>query len=148
MRSLPQKCDGFNVYLKTMEMKPDLICITETWLSEQNSCEIFNLDGYHHLLVASRKTQGGGLGLYVKETFCYRVEKNLTANNLQTIGVAVQLKTFKLLNSCVYNPPNAGIFQIFEMLAHYRDELIVPPESHQIICDDFNVSLIQNGTKR
>ena len=55
MRLLPRNFDEFNVYLNTVELKPDLVCITETWLSEQNSSEIFNLDGYHPLLVVSRK---------------------------------------------------------------------------------------------
>ena len=59
MRSLPRNFDEFDVYLNTTELKPDLICITETWLSEQNSCEIFKLDGYHPLLVASRKKTRG-----------------------------------------------------------------------------------------
>ena len=107
MRSLPQNFDEFNVFLNTMELKPDLICITETWLSEQNSCEVFKLDGYHPFLVASRKKRGGGVGLYAKETFCYRVEKKPTTNNLQIISVSVQLKKSKLLISCVYIPPNA-----------------------------------------
>ena len=89
--------DEFNVYLNTVELKPDLVCFTETWLSEQILCEIFNLDGYHPLLVASRKKRGGGVGLYVKETFCYRVEKKLTTNNLQIVSVSVQLKESKLL---------------------------------------------------
>ena len=58
MRSLPRNFDEFNVYLNTVELKPDLVCITETWLSEQNSGKIFNLDGYYPLLVASiRKTR-------------------------------------------------------------------------------------------
>ena len=55
----------------------------------------------HPLLVDSRKKRGGGVGLYAKETFCYRVEKKLTTNNLQIISVSVQLKKSKLLISCV-----------------------------------------------
>ena len=148
MRSLRRIFDEFNVYLNTMELKPDLICITEIWLSEQNSCEMFELDGYHPLLVASRKKRGGGVGLYVKETFCYRVEKKLTTNNLHIISVSVQLKKSKLLISCVYIPPNATTFETFEILDQYLDELVVPPETHQIICGDFNVNMIQNGIKQ
>ena len=100
MRSLPRNFDEFNVYLNTVELKTDLICITETWLSEQNCCDIVNLGGYHPFLVASTKKREG-VGLYVKETFCYPVEKKLTTNNLQIISIAVQLKKSKLLISCI-----------------------------------------------
>ena len=131
-----------------MELKPDLICITETWLSEHNSCEIFNLDCYHLLLVASRKKQGGGVCLYVKENICYRVEKKITTNNLQIISVAVQLKKSKLLISCVYIPPNATNFETFEILDQYLDELVGLPEAHQIICGEFNVNFAQNRIKQ
>ena len=74
MKSKPRNFDEYNVYLNTVELKPDFIYITEARLSEQNSCEIFNLDGYPPLLVASRKKCGRGVGLYVKKNFCYRVE--------------------------------------------------------------------------
>ena len=124
MRSLPRNFDEFNVYLNTVELKPDLVCITKIWFSEQSSCEIFNLDSYQRLLVASRKKRGEGVGLYVKETVCYRVEKKLTAKNLQIISVSVQLKKSKLLISCVYIPPNATTFETFEILDQYLDELV------------------------
>ena len=55
MISKPRNFDEYNVYLNTVELKPDFIYFTETRLSEQNSGEIFNLDGYHPLSVASRK---------------------------------------------------------------------------------------------
>ena len=148
MRLLPQTFDEFNVYLNTVELKPDLVCITETWLPEQNSSEIFNLDGYHPLLVVSRKKRGGGAGLYVKETFCYRVERKLTTNNLQIISVSVQLKKSKLLISFVYIPPNATTFETFQIIDNYLDELVVPPETHQVICGCFNNNMIQNGIKQ
>ena len=45
MRLMLRKFDEFNVYLKTVELNPYLFCITEDWISEQNSCEIFNFDG-------------------------------------------------------------------------------------------------------
>ena len=56
MRSLPRNF-YFNGYLNTVELKTDLICITETWLSEPNSCEIVNLGGYNPLFVASTKNE-------------------------------------------------------------------------------------------
>ena len=76
------------------------------------------------------------------------MEKKLTTNNLQIISVSVQLKKSKLLISCVYIPPNDTTFETFEILDQYLDELVVPPETHQIICGDFNVNMIQNGIKR
>ena len=67
MKSKPRNFDEYNVYLNTVELKPDFIYITEARLSEQNSCETFNLDGYHPLLVASRKKWRRGVGFYVKK---------------------------------------------------------------------------------
>ena len=132
-----------------MELNPYLFCITEDWISEQNSCEIFNLDGQHPLFVASRnKTRRR------RRSLCERNRllpsgKELTTNNPQIISVSVQLKKFKLLISCVYIPPNATTFETFEILDQYLDEIIVPPETHQVICGDFNVdNMIEKGTKQ
>ena len=60
----------------------------------------------------------------------------------------MQLKKSKLLISCVYIPPNATTYETFEILDQYLDELVVPPETHQIICGDFNVNMIQSGIKQ
>ena len=52
MRSLPRNFDEFNAYLNTVDLKPDWICLTENWLSEQKSTEIFYLGGYHPLFMS------------------------------------------------------------------------------------------------
>ena len=76
------------------------------------------------------------------------MEKKLATNNLQIISVSVQLKKSKLLISCLYIPPNATTFETFEILDQYLDELVVQPETHQVICGDFNVNMIQKGIKQ
>ena len=38
-------------------------------------------------------------------------------------------------------------FETFEILDQYLG-IVVPPETHQIICGNFNVNLIQNGIKQ
>ena len=60
----------------------------------------------------------------------------------------MQLKKSKIIILCVYNPPNATKFETFEILDQYLDELVVPPDVHQIIFGDFNVNSIQNGIKQ
>ena len=109
MRSLPRNFDELHIYLNTVELKPNLISITEIWFSEQRYCEIFS----------SVEKKIRGVDLYVKEDFCYRVEKSLTKNNLQIISVALQLKKSKLLISCAYIPHNATTFETFEILDQY-----------------------------
>jgi hypothetical protein len=65
-------------FLNSYSCSPDIVCLQETWKIFDSA--FFILPGYSPLHVLSRENrQGGGVGLYIKNGFEYRIlnEKSL-----------------------------------------------------------------------
>ena len=107
---------------------------------------VIKLDGSYPLLKGSRKKGGGGVGHYVDKTSNFILKKLIT-KKLQILTVALQMKANEILMNCVYSPPNATAFETFDIIEQYLDEILVLPETLQILWGDFNVNLIQKRTQ-
>ena len=67
--------DQLKILLKTFERKPEILIITETWLTENDPLDRFELDDYQPVESKLRecfKRRSGGVAFYVKEGIRYR----------------------------------------------------------------------------
>lgn len=71
VQSLPAKFDDLNLMISLLLTKnsaPDIICLQEIW--KFPDIVDFKIIGYHSLLYKQRSnSQGGGIGIYVRENF-------------------------------------------------------------------------------
>ena len=87
---------------------PDIICIQETWQLGDES--LYNLQGYQKrcFKLRSSSTQGGGVGIYVKNLLPFKVLPNLSVfidKVVETIFVEIFLpKNKKIIVGSVYRP--------------------------------------------
>ena len=58
IKSLRNHHDHLKVLIETMESKPALVALCETWLSDNDTKDLYQLDGYLNLVVSNRSTQG------------------------------------------------------------------------------------------
>ena len=65
IRSLPNKIDEVRIIMN--EQHFDILAISETWLSDHIHSEIVHISGYH-LYRNDRRSHGGGVLLYIKDT--------------------------------------------------------------------------------
>lgn len=86
-RSLFNKIDDLKI--RVNELKPDLICITETWFDYTTSDASISIPGFD-ILRQDRDSRGGGVAIYHKS--CYRVS-----------FVSSTLRQLQIKYSCLFN---------------------------------------------
>ena len=54
-RSVSKNLDEFEVYINSMPQKPEVVCLTETWLNPSYNNKCFSLNGYQTIIATNRK---------------------------------------------------------------------------------------------
>ena len=149
IRSLPRNFEEFELEIEQLAQRPDIICLTETWLKNISDNDIFQIQGYEPLYSCARIKRGGGIGIYVNTGSDHRIIKQKKDNNIQILSVLIKPQiNQKLVVTCVYIPPNSLNNATFESLQNYLHGLTLGPETDHIVCGDFNVNFLLNSTKR
>ena len=148
IRSLTKNFDELTLEIASLKEKPIAICLTETWLKDEFSSNIFHIDGYDELVTSNREKRGGGVAIFVQNKFNVKIRGSLNLNNIQAVSVYFSIGTKKLSMTCVYIPPNATTIATFDVLSTYLEQHISDPQSLHVLCGDFNVSFLSKGNKK
>ena len=122
--------------------KPDIICITETWLDDSILNNELFIDNYN-IIRHDRDRHGGGVMFFVINYISY----NLVSSgplDLELIVISVKLCSSKVCIALFYRPPNASgsIFDnVLTSLCTYVDVSLF---SNFILLGDFNVNYLNN----
>ena len=104
-RSLTQwKLEELSVYVNIH--KPDLICLTETWLDsakEDAKC----IDGYKNFWCHRKHRIGGGVGILTSEKLTVTQLTSHTTSTFSAVWILLHLLNVPVIIGCVYHPPNA-----------------------------------------
>ena len=66
IRSLTKNFDELTLEIASLKEKPIAICLTETWLEDKFSSNIFHIDGYDEMVTSNREKRGGGVAIFVQ----------------------------------------------------------------------------------
>ena len=69
--------------LSSLEISFDLIGISETWIPEGN--DLIQMENYKFLCNGRKNRKGGGIGIYIKEEFNYKIRKYLSIYDEDTM---------------------------------------------------------------
>ena len=61
VRSLKKNLDKFEALTLGLSSPPSVLCLSETWLSENDDPKLFLLHGYSQYLAKCRPSRGGGM---------------------------------------------------------------------------------------
>ena len=148
IKSIPKNIDEFQVSLTQLSYLPSVICCTETWLSPNQSFNIFKIKEYQPLIESSRKRRGGGVCLYIKFGINFEIIKRTSCNNIHLLSVKVTNEKLKnTIITCVYIPPSAGKTQTLLILQKVLDDTIVAPSTHHLLCGDFNINVLRKSKR-
>ena len=111
-RSIMNKLTAFEECV--MEYEPDVIGITESWTTQVHLPSEIQLDGYtcyRRDRADDVGTRGGGILLYMRETFCHRERNDISVNNSTEalwceIIVDVKKKDSVIIGVCYDSPSN------------------------------------------
>ena len=92
-QSLRSKFDEFRCFMAVQ--KPDIVCITETWVSEVfygDRLQDFELQGYNMFSCCRELRQGGGVFIYVNSLYCTaRVDDPFKTKEVESIWIDVKI---------------------------------------------------------
>ena len=145
-RSLRKNFYNIQNYLKQLNIKFDVIAITETWLFSLEH-DNFQIEGYNSNFVSRDEKRGGGVCIYVNNKFKYKVIDSLSLStginsNCSVDSLFIEIDNCKNKNiiiGCIYNPPNNNVMQFNEYLSSVLDKV---SQKYCYICGDFNINLL------
>ena len=71
-RSLRKKFDELQILKDSLKKPPDIIALTETWLSPSDPLEFYCLQGFQKIVSKQRTIgKGGGVAVFLKEEISY-----------------------------------------------------------------------------
>ena len=145
IRSLFHKIDHLQALFDQLIVDFDIICFTESWLSDNNK-DLVNMSGYlaFHSLRINRI--GGGISMYVRDRFITNIIHNCTISNanLETLFLSLSIDSQNFTIATVYKPPQVE-FPIFIEAWNFLLNTLTINQSRDItICGDFNIDLFSN----
>ena len=80
IRSLGANFDEVNIELENLNIKPQFLIVTETWLREYSNLSIFCQDRWKSIETCNRKSErGGGVAvLCTEQNYITTIKKNLS----------------------------------------------------------------------
>ena len=105
VRSLTSHFADFSDLFSTKDY--DIIAISETWLTVNIPTHDINLNGYNFVRRDRQGLErGGGVGIYIKNTFKFNILQNTA--NLEDLWLGVQINGLNIAVGCVYKPPSVN----------------------------------------
>ncbi|MBM6549251.1 endonuclease/exonuclease/phosphatase family protein [Streptococcus dysgalactiae subsp. equisimilis] len=121
---------------------PDIILVTETWLTEEISIESTSIPDYNCFRNNRLTRRGGGCLAYVKQSLSAKLLQHPIFDIISdSIWVSIPLEHQELLIGCVYRPPshqNDNMKPFIDVFNHIPDL----PSYSTIIAGDFNAPRI------
>ena len=138
IQSLRSKVDELSIIASTQKI--DIICLTETWLTDEIETCMVDIPGYSMVRNDRLNRRGGGTGMYIKDGLCF---KSVPAHlNLQIEGTFVDFPALNLSIFCLYLPPQLRAETQQLTLANIDDSvddfMNEHPNREAIILGDFN----------
>jgi hypothetical protein len=139
--SINNKLNEFETFL-LKSLKPDIVSINETKLSEFRANMILDLKDYNtiHKARSENRNGAGGVGILIKKGFSYQVLKDELLENLECLMIKVFVKNFEFVFLSYYNPPQCRLDtnKLIEIQRKYK---------HVILCGDLNTKSNNLGCK-
>ena len=60
------KLSKLEAFIHNLELKPDIIVVTETWIQSNAPGSYYNLSGYVFVSTSRKSHRGGGVGVCIK----------------------------------------------------------------------------------
>ena len=135
----------------TLKFEFKVICITETWCSDNSvNHDLFELPQYKSIHQVRRAGKGGGIAVFLLESLTVNIRHDLSVNNADIEALCVEIinkKSKNILINTQYRQP-AGNFNEFEA---YLNTFLANSKTTDKTCflvGDLNLNLIDYNLTR
>ena len=92
IRSLQKNFDSLFNLLMTLKFEFKVICITETWCSDNSmNHNLFKLPQYKSIHQVRRTGKGGGIAVFLHESLTFTVRQDLSVKNADIEALCVEI---------------------------------------------------------
>ena len=132
-------------FIHSLEVKPDIIAVKETWIQANAPGPYYNLSGYMFVSNGRKSHRGGGVGVYIKNIHNFSVVQELTIMNEKTfesIFIKIDIRNIDLLCGNIYKSPSNNIHSNEVLINTLHNCLdITGPNKKCFIVGDLNYNL-------
>ena len=150
VRSMKNKREDIQNFLKIVDIEFDAICISETWLKD-GIVKYYDMENYNLFASCRPIGEGGGTAIYVHNKHEAEQRKDLESVELETNFVQIKLKTksgvSNILVGEIYRPPG---YSNKDFLSYIEDVLdsIENERKTAIVAGDFNYNLLPTNQEK
>ena len=147
IRSLNKNFDKLYEMLVNMESKPDIIALSETWITNNRPDE-YDIPGFEFLHTKS-PTNNGGVAFFISQQYNAQVtnEYNLNTDDCEDLWINVDMKTKgSVVVGVIYRHPNHS-FNIFEEKLTATINKLNAKNKKYIFGGDININLLLENDK-
>lgn len=152
IRSAPKNLESMEYYLQNVNIKFDIIGLTETWFNE-NNVNRYDMDGYVHEYNYRKSRKGGGVSLFIKNNIKYkpRADLDVICESAEALFIEVSKDVVgcdkNIVIGCIYRPPDSNIETFIRSLSNIFNRL--NRENNMVyLMGDFNINLLNVNSHR
>ena len=144
-RSLKSCFSDLKHYLLDLKKTFDVICISESWLTNNDDLVEYSLDSYEVVVANRVNTRGGGVIIYVSNLLNFKVvdKKTECVDDLyECVTVEIDVKNNRnIVVSCLYRTPASCV----ETFVEHIEQLINTVKNTKLfsLVGDFNINLLK-----
>ena len=146
IRSLPMNFDNLVIFLRLLNRNLSFIGMFETWLSYMSPIDTFNIPNYYFLCKSYSSKRGGGVGMYVNNTYNFKERTDLSIfydEIFESIFVEIEADNFeKTLIGVIYRPPEYSNIDLFNDHILTILHKLSKTKNLSFIMGDFNIDML------
>lgn len=152
IRSGQRNLDKFETYMQNLDLKFDVVGLSETWFNV-NNVDRYGIMGYSHEYNIRMTRKGGGVSLYIKNHISYKKRPDLDAicNSIETLFIEIGKNECNynrnIVVGCIYRPPDSNLEQFLDNITHLFDTLNKENKVVYLI-GDFNINLLNTNNHK
>ena len=139
-RSLKKHYEQLEALVNCLESPPNIICLTETWLSAKNDPGLYNLSNYTACLSKSRNGRRGGI--MVQNTSEVALKGELVSEIEENLLIHVKVGIEDMILLTLYNPPRSDKLVLITELDKLLERLTTKYDQ-TLVCGDFNIDTLK-----
>ena len=145
-RSLKKNFGPINNLLNSMSNNLSAIAVTETWLTDALH-DVYHIPGYKFLGNSRVNKSGGGVGIFIKNCFDYKLRPDLCkmSDCIECLFIEIHRAGKQLIIiGCIYRPPNTDISVFNSEMLIILNKIDQISNKIAIIAGDFNLNLLKH----
>ena len=143
--SLENHFDDLMMFIEDQKLnKPSVICLKETWLSDDSTLSLFEIPENHRLISHAGFNRNSGAGIYVHKSFRYQVvefHESLPAVSVKCTNASKNC----FMVACVYESPYCDKLTFIQNMS--TGSSVLANSKHPCyIVGDMNINLLETNT--